>query len=78
MRYQIQAGREYDKDQLASDPALRADLYDQTKQFGAKGKPPTSRLLLVSCGGAFDNASGEYEDNVFLYALPVASAPTLP
>jgi hypothetical protein len=28
-------------------------------------------LLLVSCGGAFDNSTGEYEGNVFLYALPI-------
>jgi len=74
MRYQIVAGREYNKQQLADSPALRADLYNQTAQYGADGQPHTSRLLLVSCGGAFDNATGEYEDNVFLYALPVAAA----
>jgi hypothetical protein len=70
--YQVVAGREYNKHQLADNPALRADLYNQTDAFGAAGKPKSSRLLLVSCGGAFDNATGEYEDNVFLYALPVA------
>ena len=78
MTYQVVAGTEYTKDQLANDPALRKQLYDQSKQYGAPGTPRTSRLLLVSCGGAFDNASGEYEDNVFLYALPVASAPGVP
>lgn len=76
--YQVTAGREYSKDQLAGNDALRKELYDQSKSYGAPGKPRTSRLLLVSCGGAFDNASGEYEDNVFLYALPVASAPAVP
>jgi hypothetical protein len=78
MTYQITAGREYSKDQLAGNDALRKELYDQSKSYGAPGKPRTSRLLLVSCGGAFDNASGEYEDNVFLYALPVKSAPPAP
>jgi hypothetical protein len=72
--YEVGAGREYNKAQLAADPTLRIDLYNQTKQYGASGQPRTSRLLLVSCGGAFDNASGEYDDNVFLYALPVANA----
>ncbi|MFN2518455.1 MAG: class F sortase [Jatrophihabitantaceae bacterium] len=71
LRYRIVAGREYHKDQLAGDPALRSSLYDQHKSYGRPGQPPTGRLLLVSCGGAFDNSSGEYEDNVFLYALPV-------
>jgi len=26
----------------------------------------------VSCGGAFDNSTGNYQDNIFLYALPVS------
>lgn len=74
LRYKIVAGREYNKEQLAADPKLRTDLYDQVDRFGAQGKPKSSRLLLVSCGGAFDNATGNYEDNVFLYALPIDSA----
>lgn len=70
MHYRIVAGREYTKDQLANDKQLRADLYDQRKVYGPASHP-SSRLLLVSCGGAFDDYTGEYEDNVFLYALPV-------
>jgi hypothetical protein len=66
--YKIIAGREYTKPQLAQDPRLRNALYDQTKVYGA-GRP-SGRLLLVSCGGPFDPDTGEYEDNVFLYALP--------
>jgi hypothetical protein len=68
--YRIVAGREYTKDQLADDPKLRAALYDQSKVYGPPNHP-SGRLLLVSCGGAFDPYTGEYEDNVFLYALPV-------
>jgi hypothetical protein len=71
-KYRVIAGREYNKEQLAGDPNLRKDLYNQTAQYGEPGAPRSSRLLLVSCGGAFDNATGEYEDNVFLYALPIS------
>jgi hypothetical protein len=68
--YRIVAGREYTKDQLAGNRELRTTLYDQSKVYGTSDKP-SGRLLLVSCGGAFDEFTGEYEDNVFLYALPV-------
>ena len=71
LKYQIVAGREYSKDQLAASPKLRETLFDQTSAFGPASHP-TGRLLLVSCGGAFDPATGEYEDNVFLYALPIS------
>jgi hypothetical protein len=70
LTYRIVAGREYSKEQLAADHNLRASLYDQRKVYGPAGQQ-TGRLLLVSCGGAFDAYTGEYEDNVFLYALPV-------
>jgi hypothetical protein len=69
-KYRIVAGREYSKDQLANNPKLRATLYDQRKVYGPAGHT-SARLLLVSCGGAFDAYTGEYEDNVFLYALPI-------
>jgi hypothetical protein len=69
MNYRIVAGREYSKEQLADDPRLRTELYDQSSVYGPPGQP-SGRLLLVSCGGAFDEYTGEYEDNVFLYLLP--------
>jgi hypothetical protein len=69
LHYRIVAGREYTKDQLAQSPGLRAELYDQRKVYGPADRP-SARLLLVSCGGAFDSYTGEYQDNVFLYALP--------
>lgn len=71
LKYRIVAGREYNKDRLAGDRALRTSLYNQADSFGLPGQPRTGRLLLVSCGGAFDTRTGEYEDNVFVYALPV-------
>ncbi|PZS28731.1 MAG: hypothetical protein DLM58_16610 [Pseudonocardiales bacterium] len=72
MQYRIVAGREYNKEQLAADPSLRTAVYNQTDSFGPHGQAPTGRLLLASCGGPFDPGTGEYEDNVFLYALPVS------
>jgi hypothetical protein len=66
--YQVSGGAAYDKDQLADDPDLRREIYDQENAFGTG----TGRLVLVSCGGAFDNSTGNYEDNVFLFAMPVA------
>lgn len=72
LTYQVTTGAEYNKDQLAAQPQLRQQLYDQNSTYSQHGKPPTGRLLLVSCGGAFDNSTGNYQDNVFLYALPVA------
>ena len=70
LTYHIVAGREYSKQELANNSKLRATLYDQNKVYGPV-RNPSGRLLLVSCGGAFDAYTGEYEDNVFLYALPV-------
>jgi hypothetical protein len=71
LTYRIVAGREYSKEQLANNPKLRETLYDQSKVYGPP-RHPSGRLLLVSCGGPFDRYTGEYEDNVFLYALPVS------
>ena len=67
LRYRIVTGREYSKDDLAQHPQLRRILYDQAHVYGNG----TGRLLLVSCGGNFDPNTGEYQDNVFVYALPV-------
>jgi hypothetical protein len=35
---------------------------------GTKG---TRRLVLITCGGAFDSASSSYDDNVYVYADPL-------
>jgi hypothetical protein len=69
LEYVITGGVQYDKDQLAADPDLRRELYDQDNAFGSGAG--SGRLLLVSCGGAFDNSTGNYEDNIFLFAMPV-------
>jgi hypothetical protein len=68
LRYRVTGGVQYDKDQLAADPGLRRDLYDQESVFGEG--PGSGRLVLVSCGGAFDHSTGSYQDNVFLFAMP--------
>ena len=46
------------------------ELFDQSSSYGLAGKPKSGRLLLLSCGGAFDNRTGHYESNIFVYALP--------
>jgi hypothetical protein len=69
LTYRITGGAQYDKDQLAAQPELRREIYDQESAFGEP--PGTGRLVLVSCGGAFDNRTGNYQDNVFVFAMPV-------
>jgi hypothetical protein len=49
----------------------RQELFDQTHSYGLAGRPRSGRLLLLSCGGVFDNRTGHYESNILVYALPV-------
>jgi hypothetical protein len=48
----------------------REELFDQSHSYGLAGRPKSGRLLLLSCGGIFDNRTGHYESNIFVYALP--------
>ena len=48
----------------------RQELFDQSSSYGLGGQPKSGRLLLLSCGGAFDNRTGHYESNIFVFALP--------
>ena len=57
IRYRVIAVRSY-----AKSAGLPADLFVRTG-------PP--RLVLITCGGTFDAASGNYEANVVAYAVPV-------
>jgi len=59
---------EVNKDKLRP---RRQELFDQTSSYGLPGRPKAGRLLLLSCGGVFDNRTGHYESNIFVYALPV-------
>jgi hypothetical protein len=69
MRYAVVAAPiEVDKDQVGS---RRQELFDQTHSYGLPGRPRSGRLLLLSCGGEFDNRTGHYESNIFVYALPI-------
>lgn len=56
VRYRVAAVRTYAKDQ-GIPPGV----------FAPGGAP---RLVLITCGGPFDSASGNYEDNVVVYAVP--------
>ena len=69
MKYSVAAPPiEVNKDKMGP---RRQELFDQTHSYGLAGKPTSGRLLLLSCGGAFDNRTGHYESNIFVYALPV-------
>ena len=69
MQYAVAAEPiEVKKDKLGP---RRQELFDQTNSYGPPGRPTYNRLLLLSCGGVFDNATGHYESNIFVYALPV-------
>ena len=69
MKYAVAAEPiEVNKDKLGP---RRQELFDQTHSYGLAGKAKTGRLLLLSCGGEFDNRTGHYESNIFVYALPV-------
>ena len=53
--YVVEAVRHYAK------PALPAEV------FADAGRP---RLVLISCGGAFDRKLRSYTDNIVVYATP--------
>jgi hypothetical protein len=59
------------KEQLDADPQLNARIFD----FGSRwsdGGPACGRLVLVTCGGRV--VDHQYEDNVFVFALPEVPA----
>jgi len=69
MKYAVAAAPiEVNKDKLGP---RRQELFDQTHSYGLPGKARSSRLLLLSCGGVFDNRTGHYESNILVYALPL-------
>ncbi|QJY44881.1 class F sortase [Pseudonocardia broussonetiae] len=55
LRYAVTARREYPKADLPAD------------LFTGDGPPG---LVLITCGGDFDRATGHYEDNVVVHAVP--------
>jgi len=68
MKYAVAAPPiEVNKDKLGP---RRQELFDQTHSYGLPGQPKSGRLLLLSCGGLFDNRTGHYESNIFVFALP--------
>ncbi|HYO20336.1 MAG TPA: hypothetical protein VES02_16915 [Dermatophilaceae bacterium] len=69
MRYAVSAKPlELTQDQLGD---RSQELFDQTRSYGLNGRPRSGRLLLLGCGGVFDNVTGLCESNVVVYALPV-------
>ena len=68
VRFRIEEVRQYTKRDLGGDATLRAQLFDQHGRYGPR---QAARLLLVSCGGPFDPETGEYLENVFVYAYRI-------
>jgi len=58
--YVVQGRRRYAKDALPWRDLFRQDV--------------EARLLLVTCGGDFDQATRHYSDNVVVYAVPLGAA----
>ena len=56
-RFRVVARRHYPKPQLPT-----ADLF-------AHGGP--ARLVLITCGGSFDDVAHSYRENVVVYAEPI-------
>ena len=48
----------------SADLSRRSDLFDQRRRH---------RLLLVTCGGPYDQEQGRYRDNRIVEAVPVTS-----
>ncbi|WP_184731753.1 class F sortase [Saccharopolyspora phatthalungensis] len=55
LRYRIEAVRSYPKESLPED------VFDRT------GRP---RLVLITCGGTFDDSTRQYDHNIVAYAVP--------
>lgn len=55
--YAVRAVRAYDKANLPSAAVF--------------GQRVTPRLVIITCGGPFDAATGHYLDNIVVYAVPV-------
>jgi hypothetical protein len=60
--YVVEAVRRYPKAGLPAEA------------FATTGRP---RLVLITCGGAFDGRTRHYSDNVVVYATPVVADPSL-
>ena len=54
--------REAGEDQL--------DQYLMTHPTEVFSRTGRARLVLITCGGSFDSATGNYEDNIVAYAEP--------
>jgi hypothetical protein len=53
--------------------ALRAYAKTSLPAAAIFGQDVTARLVIVSCGGPFDPATGHYLDNIIAYAVPASS-----
>lgn len=54
--------------------ALRAYAKAGLPAAAVFGQDVTARLVIISCGGPFDAATGRYLDNIVAYATPEDAA----
>ena len=64
VHFQVVGVQQYQKSEIPLE-----DLFDDTG---------TPRLVLVTCGGAFDRSVRSYRDNLVVIATPIDRAPDLP
>jgi hypothetical protein len=55
--------------------ALRAYPKASLPVAAVFGQQVTARLVIISCGGPFDPATGHYLDNIVAYAVPSGTSP---
>jgi hypothetical protein len=51
--------------------AVRAYAKARLPSAAIFGQRVTARLVIITCGGPFDTATGHYLDNIVVYAVPV-------
>lgn len=72
--YRITSGFSVDKKQLAAEAnqgPLHTAMFGQNDTFGPPGNP-SEELRLISCGGRFDPATGNYTSNIIISAEPIS------
>ena len=55
---------------IPPDPALRGYVKADLPVPAVFGQQVSPRLVIVSCGGPFDAATGHYLENIVAYAVP--------
>lgn len=75
--YQLRRLRPGDQVQLGTDDGTQRYMVAAVRSFPKTALPPEvfatdgqPRLVLITCGGAFDQRTRQYADNIVAYAIP--------